>query len=134
MQAPVATASTLRTTAVQKQLETEVHAEDRALVGNVIDVMQILRSHKFVQAVEISVNKNGYNVIGTLASGLDKEVVVLNSDFELLQSISPARINAIMLQLSGGALDLVVRVSSRDMPISFSEAQISHIRKRQRFW
>jgi hypothetical protein len=110
-----------------------VHHEDRVLVSNVIKTMQVLRTHDFVDNFEVVSNKKCYDVIATLATSFGKELMITAGDFEILQSVSPARITSIMVQVSGGALELVVRVFKHDTPITFSTVQVSHISKKTRW-
>jgi hypothetical protein len=111
-----------------------VHQEDRVLVSNVIKTMQVLRTHDFLNNFEVVCNKKGYDVIGTLATSFQKELIVTASDFEILQSVSIARIASIMVQVSNNALELVVRVFKHDTPLTFSTVQVSHISKKQRWF
>jgi len=111
-----------------------VHKEDRVLVNNIVKTMQVLRTHEFVSNFEVVSNKKGYDVIGTLATSFDRELILTAADFEILQSVSPARVNTIMVQVSGKALELVVRVFSHDTPITFSTVQVSHINKKTRWF
>jgi hypothetical protein len=111
-----------------------VHQEDRVLVSNVIKTMQVLRTHDFLNNFEVVCNKKGYDVIGTLATSFQKELIVTAADFEILQSVSIARIAAIMVQVSGNALELVVRVFKHDTPLTFSTVQVSHISKKRRWF
>jgi hypothetical protein len=116
------------------KLLSPVHQDDRVLVSNVIKTMQVLRSHEFVHNFEVVCNKKGYDVIGTLATSFEKELILTAADFEVLQSVSCTRIAAVMVQVSGNALELVVRVFKHDTPISFSSVQVSHISKKTRWF
>ena len=111
-----------------------VHPEDKTLVCNVIKTMQILRTHDFVRNLEIVNHKKGYDIVGTLASNFDNELIITSADFEILQSVSCARVNTVMVQVSGKALELVVRVFAQDTPITFSTVQVSHINKKTRWF
>lgn len=71
-------------------------------------------------------------MIGTLSKSLEKEMILTSSDFEILQSVSPARISTIMVQICNKSLELVVRVFSQDTPLVYSSVQITHINKRKR--
>ena len=115
------------------KLLAEVHPEDKTLVSNVIKTMQVLRTHDFVFNFEVVRNKKGYDVVGTLASNFDHELIITSADFEILQSVSCARVNTVMVQVSGKALELVVRVFAHDTPITFSTVQVSHINKKTRW-
>lgn len=110
-----------------------VDKEDHVLVSNVIKTMQVLRTHDFLSNFEVVCNKKGYDVIGTLATSFDKELIITSADFEIMQSVSIARIAAIMVQVSGSALELVVRVFKHDTPLTFSTVQVSHISKKTRW-
>jgi hypothetical protein len=112
----------------------KVHDEDKTLVGNVIRTMQVLRSHDLVYNFEVVPNVKGYDVIGTLAKSFDRELILTSADFEIIQSVSPARINTVMVQVSNNALELVVRVFAHNTPITFSTVQISHISKKTRWF
>ena len=116
------------------KLLSKVHDEDKILVGNVIKTMQVLRTHEFVFNFEAVPNVKGYDVIGTLAKSFDRELILTSADFEIIQSVSPARINTVMVQVSNNALELVVRVLSHNTPITFSTVQISHISKKTRWF
>ena len=116
------------------KLLSKVHDEDKILVGNVIKTMQVLRTHEFVFNFEAAPNVKGYDVIGTLAKSFDRELILTSADFEIIQSVSPARINTVMVQVSNNALELVVRVLSHNTPITFSTVQISHISKKTRWF
>ena len=111
----------------------KVHDEDKVLVGNVIRTMQVLRTHDFVFNFEVVPNIKGYDVIGTLAKSFDRELIITSADFEIIQSVSPARISTVMVQVSNNALELVVRVFAHNTPITFSTVQISHINKKTRW-
>ena len=117
-----------------EKLLSKVHDEDKILVGNVIKTMQVLRTHEFVFNFEVVQNVKGYDVIGTLAKSFDRELILASADFEIIQSVSPARINTVMVQVSNNALELVVRVLSHNTPITFSTVQISHISKKTRWF
>ena len=68
-----------------EKLLKDVPQDDKTLVGNVIKTMHILRSgENFISNIEICPNRKGYDVIGTLSNSLDKEVIVSNTDFEVL--------------------------------------------------
>jgi hypothetical protein len=116
-----------------ERLLEKVHPEDKTLVCNVIQTMQILRSHDFVRNFEIVKHKKGYDIVGTLASNFDNELIITSADFEILQSVSCARVNTVMVQVSAKALELVVRVFAHDTPITFSTVQVSHINKKTRW-
>ena len=110
-----------------------VHAEDKTTVHNVVSTLHVLRTHEFVSNIEIVNHRVGYDVIGTLCKSVDKDLMILtSSDFEIIQSVSPARISSIMIQVSNKALELVIRVFSHDTPIVYSSVQITHINKRKR--
>ena len=115
------------------KLLTAVHQEDRVLVSNVIKTMQVLRNYDFLNNLEVVDNKKCYDVIGTLAKSFEKELIVTSADFEILQSVSVARVASVMVQVSGGSLELVVRVFKHDTAISFSTVQVSHISKKTRW-
>lgn len=116
------------------KLMAEVHHDDKTLVSNVIKTMQVLRTHDFVHNFEVVRNKKGYDVVGTLASNFNQELIITSADFEILQSVSSARVNTVMVQVSGKALELVVRVFAHDTPITFSTVQVSHINKKTRWF
>jgi hypothetical protein len=116
------------------KLLAEVHADDKTLVSNVIKTMQVLRTHDFVHNFEVVRNKKGYDVVGTLAGNFNQELIITSADFEILQSVSSARVNTVMVQVSGKALELVVRVFAHDTPITFSTVQVSHINKKTRWF
>jgi hypothetical protein len=111
-----------------------VHQEDRVLVSNVLKTMQVLRNYDFLSNFEVVPNKKCYDVIGTLATSFEKDVIITSADFEILQSVSAARIASVMVQVSGGTLELVVRVSKHDTPITFSTVQVSHVSKKTRWF
>ena len=125
-------ASTVR--ADLDKLLAEVHPDDKTLVSNVIKTMQVLRTHDFVHNFEVVRNKKGYDVVGTLASNFNQELIITSADFEIMQSVSSARVNTVMVQVSGKALELVVRVFAHDTPITFSTVQVSHINKKTRWF
>jgi len=115
-----------------ERLLKNVHNDDRTTIQNVITTMHVLRTHEFVSNVEVVPHRIGYDVIGTLSKSLEKELILTSSDFEIIQSVSPARINTVMVQVSNHAIELVVRVFSHDTPIVYSSVQVSHINKRKR--
>jgi hypothetical protein len=115
-----------------ERLLKNVHKDDKTTIQNVITTMYVLRTHELVSNVEVVPHRIGYDVIGTLSKSLEKELILTSSDFEIIQSVSPARINTIMVQVSNNALELVVRVFSHDTPIMYSSVQITHINKRRR--
>ena len=115
-----------------ERLLKNVHKDDKTTIQNVITTMYVLRTHELVSNVEVVPHRVGYDVIGTLSKSLEKELILTSSDFEIIQSVSPARINTIMVQVSNNALELVVRVFSHDTPIMYSSVQITHINKRRR--
>jgi len=118
-----------------EKLLKDVPQDDKTLVGNVIKTMHILRSgENFISNIEICPNRKGYDVIGTLSNSLDKEVIVSNTDFEVLTSVNPTRISTVMVQVSNKALELVVRVYSHTTPIVYNTVQISHIAKKTRWF
>lgn len=118
----------------EKVLE-NVALEDKTLVGNVIKTMHILRKEdNFISNIEIYPNKKGYDVIATLSNSFDKELLVSNTDFEILTSVNPTRISTVMVQVSNKAIELVVRVYSHDTPIVYNSVQISQINKRARWF
>ena len=118
-----------------EKLLKDVPSDDKTLVGNVIKTMHILRSgENFISNIEICPNRKGYDVIGTLSNSLDKEVIVSNTDFEVLTSVNPTRISTVMVQVSNKALELVVRVYSHTTPITYNTVQISHIAKKTRWF
>jgi hypothetical protein len=113
----------------------DIPQDDKTLVGNVIKTMHILRSNEdFISNVEICPNRKGYDVIGTLANSLDKELIISNTDFEVIQSVNPTRISTVMVQVSNKAVELVVRVYSHATPITYNSVQISHIAKKTRWF
>ncbi|KAJ1469879.1 hypothetical protein T484DRAFT_1754199 [Baffinella frigidus] len=127
-----------RNVVVQDDIERllkNVHEDDKIIIRNVVSTMSILRNQaNFVHNFEVVPNKKGYDVIGTLAKTFDKELLITAADFEILMSVSPARISTIMVQVSNKALELVVRVFFHDTPLTFSTVQVSHISKKTRFW
>lgn len=129
----VSTGRTVVKADIDKLLQ-KVHDEDKVLVENVIKTMQVLRNHDFVHNFEVVSNVKGYDVIGTLAKSFDRELILTSADFEIIQSVSPARINTVMVQVSNNALELVVRVFAHNTPITFSTVQISHISKKTRWF
>ena len=113
----------------------DVPQDDKTLIGNVIKTMHILRKEdNFISNIEIYPNKRGYDVIGNLSNSLDKELIISNSDFEILTSVNPTRISTVMVQVSNKAVELVVRVYSHDTPIVYNSVQISQINKRARWF
>jgi hypothetical protein len=113
----------------------DVPQDDRTLVGNVIKTMHILRKGEdFISNIEICPNRKGYDVIGTLSNSLDKELIISNTDFEVIQSVNPTRISTVMVQVSNKAVELVVRVYSHTTPITYNSVQISHICKKTRWF
>ena len=109
--------------------------EDKMLVNSVIEALRVLRQNRpaLVENIEVAKTKKGYDVIGTLSKSLTDNCVVTFSDFEVLQSVSPARITQIMVQVANGSIDLVVRVVSTSTPVLFTTVQINHIHKKQRY-
>jgi hypothetical protein len=128
----VSTGRTVVKANIEKLLQ-KVHDDDKVLVENVIRTMQVLRTHDFVYNFEVVPNVKGYDVIGTLTKSFDRELILTSADFEIIQSVSPTRINTVMVQVSNNALELVVRVFSHNTPITFSTVQISHISKKTRW-
>ncbi len=128
----VSTGRTVVKANIEKLLP-KVHDDDKVLVENVIRTMQVLRTHDFVYNFEVVPNVKGYDVIGTLTKSFDRELILTSADFEIIQSVSPTRINTVMVQVSNNALELVVRVFSHNTPITFSTVQISHISKKTRW-
>ena len=116
-----------------EELLKPVQLEDRVLVSNVIKTMQVLRTHDFLQNFEVVCNKKGYDIIGTLSTSFDKELIVTSADFEVIQSVSCTRIAGVMVQLSNKSLELVVRITKHDAPLLFSTVQVSHINKKTRW-
>ena len=113
----------------------DVPQDDKTLIGNVIKTMHILRKEEnFISNIEIYPNKKGYDVIGHLSNSLDKELIISNSDFEILASVNPTRISTVMVQVSNKAVELVVRVYSHDTPIVYNSVQISQINKKARWF
>ena len=109
--------------------------EDNILVNNVVETLRVLRPNRpaLVENIEVTKTNKGYDVIGTLANSLTDSCMVTFSDFEVLQSVSPARITQIMVQVENGSIDLVVRVTSTSTPVMFTTVQIHHIEKKQRW-
>lgn len=109
--------------------------EDKMLVNSVIEALRVLRQNRpaLVENIEVVKTKKGYDVIGTLSKSLTDSWVVTFSDFEVLQSVSPARITQIMVQVANGSIDLVVRLVSTSTPVLFTTVQINHIQKKQRY-
>jgi hypothetical protein len=112
----------------------DVHKEDKIIVNNIIQTMQVLRNYEFLTNFEVIKNKKGYDIVGTLANSLSTDLIITNGDMEVLQSVSPARIATIMIQISNGALELVVRVLDHDCPVTYSTVQVSHIHKKTRWF
>jgi len=48
-----------------EKLLREVHKEDKIIVSNVIQTMQVLRNYEFLTNFEVIKNKKGYDVVGT---------------------------------------------------------------------
>ena len=118
-----------------KRVLENVPKDDRTLIGNVIKTMHILRKEeKIITNIEIYPNKKGYDVIGTLSNNLDKELIISNTDFEIISSVNPTRISTVMIQVSNKAVELVVRVYSHNTPIVYNSVQISHIAKKTRWF
>jgi hypothetical protein len=109
--------------------------EDKMLVNSVIEALRVLRQNRpaLVENIEVVKTKKGYDVIGTLSKSLTDSCVVTFSDFEVLQSVSPARITQIMVQVANGSIDLVVRLASTSTPVLFTTVQLNHIQKKQRY-
>jgi hypothetical protein len=78
----------------------KVHDDDKVLVGNVIRTMQVLRTHDFVHNFEVVCNQKGYDVIGTLSKSFERELIVTEADFEVIQSVNPTRVSTVMVQES----------------------------------
>ena len=109
--------------------------EDRTLIGNVIKTMHILRKEEnSITNIEIYPNKEGYDIIGNLSNSLDKELIISNTDFEILTSVNPTRISTVMIQVSNKAVEHVLRVYSYNTPIVYNSVQISQINKRARWF
>jgi len=117
-----------------EKLLREVHKEDKIIVSNVIQTMQVLRNYEFLTNFEVIKNKKGYDVVGTLANSLSNDLIITSGDLEVLQSVSPARIATTMIQISNDALELVVRVLDHDCPLTYSTVQVSHIHKKTRWF
>ena len=109
--------------------------DDKIIVNNIVETLRVLRPSRptFVENIEVTKTSKGYDVIGTLANSLTDSCMVTFSDFDVIQSVSPARVTQIMVQIEKGSVDLVVRVSSTNTPIVFTTVQLRHIEKKQRW-
>jgi len=110
-------------------------SEDKILVNSIVHTLRVLR-HKgppLVENIEVAKTSKGYDVIGTLANSLTDNCMVTHTDFETLQSVSPARVTQTMVQVGKGSVELVVRIASHDTPVFFSTIQLNHIHKKQRW-
>jgi hypothetical protein len=120
------------------RLTKDVLPDDRVLIANIVNTIQVLRANGVALCTNFEVvrNSKGYDLISTLSSS-DREFTISHNDMEVIQSVSLSRINSIFVQASRSdedrwSVELVVRVFRSDFPLTYSSVQISNIGKRCR--
>ena len=117
----------------------DVHTEDHILVRNIVSLLTTIRPYKFVHNYKLKVTKKGYDLIANLKSTQKddsaQDVVVTGQDFDLIMNMNPARIATVLIQIGADAPpQMVVRILRTDQAIVFNDVQISHVRKKLRWF
>jgi len=132
----------------------DVHKEDRVLVRNVMATIETLRPYKFIHQYSLRNTKKGYDVIGQLsvsekgaenggssnqngsAATNTNDVIISVQDLDLIMNVNPTRIATCVVQIPTGNAppQLVVRLLRADQAIVFNDVQITHIKKKTRWW
>jgi hypothetical protein len=117
----------------------DVHQEDQSLVRNVISLLATIRPYKFVHNYKLKVTKKGYDLIAILKSTHKDEaaqdVIVTGQDFDLVMNLNPARIATVLIQIGADTPpQMIVRLLRTDQAIVYNDVQVSHVRKKARWW
>lgn len=117
-----------------KLLQNIESIEDKILITNCVELLHVLRPKEPLATNFVVVPwSGGFNLIGTISTSLhEKQVVVNQEDFDTIMSLSPARICNVSVQVTDGALELVVRITKHTTPISLTSYQIKYINRKQR--
>jgi hypothetical protein len=126
------------------RLTKDVLPDDRVLIANIVNTIQVLRGNgvSLCSNFEVVSNAKGYDLISTLSNS-DREFTISHNDMEIIQSVSLPRINSIFVQASRldadsnrdadrWSIELVVRVFRSTFPVTYSSVQVSNIGKRRR--
>ena len=121
---------------IQKSMNVDHILQDipddlHTLVLDICNTIQALRPYKFIQKISVVTYKSGFEIVAALQSA---DGIVSIQDLQILMDINPTRIAFTCVKLLDSSLCVAVRVSSTSQPLVLSDIQVTHIRKRQRWF
>jgi hypothetical protein len=126
-----------------ESLLADVQNEDKVIIMNVFATIETLRPYKMIHQYKVVSTKKGYDVVGQLHEQRDSDdtskgtsdIIISLQDLEIITNMNPARISTCIVQIpSNGQPQLVVRVLRSDQAIVYNDVQISHVRKKTKWW
>jgi hypothetical protein len=126
-----------------ESLLAEVQNEDKVIIMNVFATIETLRPFKMIHQYKVVTTKKGYDVIGQLNEQRDgddtskrtNDIIISIQDLEIITNMNPARISTCVVQIPAtGSPQLVVRVLRSDQAIVYNDVQISHVRRKTKWW
>ena len=98
----------------------------------VVGIQALKKERVFVSwAVAVDEDGAGYLVTAHVADGVDVEFG--SKELDVLHDISPLRVLSVSAGRVGGRFVVNARISSRSAPLTMTETQIVHVRKRTRW-
>jgi len=110
-----------------------VHDEDKPIVRNMVVGIQALKKERVFATWSVAVDEDGagYLVTANVVDGVDVEFG--SRELDVLHDISPLRVLSVSAGRVGGRFVVNARISSRSAPLTMTETQIVHVRKRTRW-
>jgi hypothetical protein len=121
----------------------DVHADDKIIFVNIMSTIDTLRPYKLVHSYKVISTKKGYDLVGQLRDQKQKDdegcntsdIIISVQDLDVIVNMNPSRIATCIVQIpSTSTPQLVVRVLRSDQAIVYNDIQISHVKRKARWW
>jgi hypothetical protein len=109
----------------------DVPDDMRVLVLDICNMIQTLRPYKFIQKISAVIHKTGFEIVAALQS---PDEIVSIQDLQTLMDVNATRIAFTCAKLVDGSMCVAVRVSSTSHPLVLTDVQVTHIRKKQKWF
>jgi hypothetical protein len=109
----------------------DVPDDMKVVALDICNTIQALRPFKFIMKLSTLITKSGFEIVATLST---PDEVVSVQDLQTLMDINPTRIAFTCVKLIDHVMCIVVRVTSTVHPLMLTDVQITHIRKKQRWF
>jgi hypothetical protein len=109
----------------------EVPDDLQVLALDICNTLQTLRPYEFIQKISCVTHKTGFEIVATIQS---TDAIVSIQDLQTIMDVNPTRIAFTSVKLVDQCMCIAVRVSSTSQPLVLTDVQITHIRKKQKWF